>query len=130
MYIKVPRIWDRIPLFSLCEFINLKYLTDIFSVTLKQEMEKNKKELKQIRHDSNQKSNKITELRQQVTMTTQNNRSLESDNKRLSDDLKHRDEEIEELRTRLGCLQDAITSPSGDPRSSALNRLITEYPGM
>ena len=91
-------------------------------------MEKNKKELKQVRHDFTKMATNTTELRQQVSMLTQNKRSLESDNERLSNDLKHNEEEMEELRTRLRCMKDAITSPSGDPRSSALNRLITDYP--
>ena len=91
-------------------------------------MEKNKKELKQVRNDMGKLSANTTELRQQVSMLTQNKRSLESENERLSNDLKHNEEEMEELRSRLRCMKDAITSPSGDPRSSALNRLITEYP--
>ena len=91
-------------------------------------MEKNKKELKQVRNDMSKLSANTTELRQQVSMLTQNKRSLESENERLSNDLKHNEEELEDLRARLRCMKDAITSPSGDPRSSALNRLITEYP--
>ena len=91
-------------------------------------MEKNKKELKQVRHDFAKMAANTTELRQQVSMLTQNKRALESDNERLSNDMKHNEEEMEELRARLRCMTDAITSPSGDPRSSALNRLITEYP--
>jgi len=61
-------------------------------------------------------------------MLTQNNRSLEQDNDRLCKDLRHNEEEVEILRKKISSLQDAITSPSGDPRCSALNRFITENP--
>ena len=95
---------------------------------MKQELEKKSKEVKQIRHDASQKQTKINELRQQVTMLTQNNRALQQDSDRLSKDLQHNEEEVEILRMKISSLQDAITSPSGDPRCSALNRFITENP--
>ena len=98
------------------------------TVHLKQELEKKGKEFKKIRNESSQLQVKMTELRQQVTMLTQNKRSLEQDNERLANDLTHNEEEVESLRVKIRSLQDAITSPSGDPRVSALNRLIKENP--
>ena len=80
-------------------------------MTLKQELEKKGKEVKQIRNDSAQKSTKINELRQQVAMLTQNKRSLEEDNEKLTKDLAHNDEEVEVLRVKLKSFQDAINSP-------------------
>ena len=97
-------------------------------VTLKQELEKKGKEVIQARKESSQKSTRINELRQQVMMLTQSNSLLTQDKERLAADCKHNEEEVEDLRTKIKSLQDAFTSPSGDPRSSALNRLIVEHP--
>lgn len=76
----------------------------------------------------NKKSKEINDFRQQVAMLTQSNRSLEQEKEILENDLKHNEEEINILRSKVSSLQDALTSPSGDPRSSALNRLLTEHP--
>ena len=97
-------------------------------MTLKQQLEEKGKEVKQVRHEVNKKSKEINEFRQQVAMLTQSNRSLEQEKEILENDLKHNEEEIDILRSKVTSLQDALTSPSGDPRSSALNRLLTEHP--
>ena len=49
-------------------------------------------------------------------------------NAKLVTDKEHLEDEIESLKTKLASLQEAMTSPSGDPRSSALSRLISENP--
>ena len=100
----------------------------MISVTLKDQLSKNQKELKQTRQESSHKSNKINELRQQVTMLTQHNRGLELDNEKLTNDLQHNEDEVQHLNAKIRSLQDALSSPSGDPKSSAINRLLTENP--
>jgi len=102
--------------------------SSIIIVTLKDQLSKNQKELKQTRQESSHKSNKINELRQQVTMLTQHNRSLEVDNEKLSSDLQHNEDEVQLLNVKIKSLQDALSSPSGDAKSSAINRLLTENP--
>ena len=97
-------------------------------MTLKQQLEEKGKEVKQARQDVNKKSKEINDFRQQIAMLTQSNRSLEQEKEILENDLKHNEEEINILRSKVSSLQDALTSPSGDPRSSALNRLLTEHP--
>lgn len=61
-------------------------------------------------------------------MLTQNNRGLELDNEKLSNDLQHNEEEVQTLTAKIRSLQDALASPSSDPKSSAINRLLTENP--
>ena len=100
----------------------------MISVTLKDQLSKNQKELKHTRQESSHKSNKINELRQQVTMLTQHNRGLELDNEKLTNDLQHNEDEVQHLNAKIRSLQDALSSPSGDPKSSAINRLLTENP--
>ena len=97
-------------------------------MTLKEQLAKNQKELKQTRQESSHKSNKITELRQQVTMLTQHNRGLEFDNEKLKNDLQHNEDEVQHLTVKIRSLQDSLASPSGDPKLSAINRLLTENP--
>ena len=61
-------------------------------------------------------------------MLTQHNRSLEVDNEKLSSDLQHNEDEVQLLNVKIRSLQDALSSPSGDAKSSAINRLLTEDP--
>ena len=47
---------------------------------------------------------------------------------KLREDLNHAENEREILKSKLAKLEEAIVSPSGDPKSSAISRLIREHP--
>ena len=109
-------------------FILCNMCTYILLVSLKKELEKRSKEAIHCRKESSHKTLKIDEFRQQISMLTQNNLALRQDKDRFEADCKHYEEEVEILHKKIQLLQESITSPSGDPRSSALNRLIVENP--
>ena len=46
----------------------------------------------------------------------------------LKSDVKHLEDELEQTKSKMLRLQEAIVSPSGDVKSSAINRLIFEHP--
>ena len=49
-------------------------------------------------------------------------------NNRLKSDFDHAEDENQRLKKKLEVLQEAIVSPSGDPKNSAIARLVSEFP--
>lgn len=100
----------------------------ILIVALKKELNAQKEDRQQCQAALRSKAAKISELKVALVQKSRDLNELQQVNRTLTSDLKHAEEEKDNLKSKVNWLQDAIDSPSGDVRQSALNRMITENP--
>ena len=84
--------------------------------------------MKQLAKSLQQKTNECITLKSKKDENVVKVNELTLANKKLTEDMDHIEEENNDLRTKLNKLQEAIASPSGDAKSSAIARFISENP--
>ena len=100
----------------------------IIIVALKKEMKAQGEDRHALKAEMRAKCAKISELKSALVTKSRDLAELQQVNRTLSSDLQHAEEEKDTLKVKVNWLQQAMDSPSGDVRQSALNRVITENP--
>lgn len=122
----MPQMMDR--LHTLNDYSeNSKQLCQL-AETLKKQLGDKRSEMHALHKALARKGNECGALKTKVAEEQGRVRELMEANNRLTADMEHAEEEKENLHVKLQSLQEAMTSPSGDPRTSALQRLIAETP--
>jgi len=122
----LPQMMDR--LHSLNDYSdNARQLCEV-AEQLKKELINKGSEVKQLAKCLQQKTNENSSLKSKKDENVIKVNELTLANKKLREDLDHVEEENNDLRAKLNKLQEAIASPSGDAKSSAISRLISENP--
>ena len=98
------------------------------NVALKKEMEASRCDKRALKEALASEKRLNQDLKRQLKANSINECKLSGENANLRSDLNHAEEEIDELKTKIRSLQEAIDSPSGDPRKSVINRLLTDFP--
>ncbi len=122
----LPQMMDR--LHSLNDYSdNARQLCEVSEV-LKKELQNKGLEVKQLYKSLQQKTNELNQMKAQKDENVVKVNQLAIDNNRLRADMTHMEEENNDLRSKLNKLQEALVSPSNDPKSSAIARLVRENP--
>jgi len=122
----LPQMMDR--LHSLNDYSdNARQLCEV-AEQLKKELINKGSEVKQLAKCLQQKTNECNAVKLKKDDNIVKVNELTLANNKLRSDMDHIEEENADLRTKLKKLQDAITSPSGDAKSSAIARLVCENP--
>ena len=100
----------------------------ILIVGLKKELEAQKGERQKYKLDLKEAKSSLSDLKKKLTTATRDACELRQVNRTLQADLRHCDEEKLSLTKKLRCMQEAIESPGGDVKSSAIKRMIVESP--
>lgn len=75
-----------------------------------------------------QKQKKISQLSAALAITEKEVNQLRTKNAEITSDYRHSEDERQSLKVKVKCLQEAIDSPSGDVKTSVINRIIEEHP--
>jgi len=122
----LPQMMDR--LHSLNDYSeNARQLCEV-AEQLKKELVNKGSEVKQLAKALQQKTNECCMLKSKRDENAVKVHELGLANKKLRVDMDHVEEENSDLRTKLKKLEEAIVSPSGDAKSSAIARFISENP--
>ena len=122
----LPQMMDR--LHSLNDYSdNARQLCEV-AEQLKKELINKGSDVKQLAKSLQQKTNECITLKSKKDENVVKVNELTLANKKLKEDMDHIEEENNDLRTKLNKLQEAIASPSGDAKSSAIARFISENP--
>ena len=122
----LPQMMDR--LHSLNDYSdNARQLCEV-AEQLKKELINKGSDVKQLAKSLQQKTNECITLKSKKDENVVKVNELTLANKKLTEDMDHIEEENNDLRTKLSKLQEAIASPSGDAKSSAIARFISENP--
>jgi len=122
----LPQMMDR--LHSLNDYSdNARQLCEV-AEQLKKELINKGSEVKQLAKCLQQKTNECSAVKLKKDDNIVKVNELTLANNKLRSDMDHIEEENADLRTKLKKLQEAITSPSGDAKSSAIARLVCENP--
>lgn len=100
----------------------------LICMSLKKELKKKNEYESVLQKEVSHKSRKISELRQKLETQSRELKTLSSANQELRSEMKLMEEELDETKTKIQRLQEAIVSPSGDVKSSAISRLVFEHP--
>ena len=107
---------------------SLFFQCSLIAEQLKKQLESKSLENSKLIKGLRSKMNECTDLKSKLDESNAKRNVLTITNNQLKSDLEHTEEENEALKKKLELLQEAITSPSGDPKSSALVRLVSEHP--
>jgi len=122
----LPQMMDR--LHSLNDYSdNARQLCEV-AEQLKKELINKGSEVKQLAKCLQQKTNECSSLKLKKDDNVIKVKELILANGKLRNDMAHIEEENDDLRTKLNKLQEAMVSPSGDAKSSAIARLVGENP--
>merc|ERR1712193_515215 len=122
----LPQMMDR--LHSLNDYSdNARQLCEV-AEQLKKELINKGSEVKQLAKCLQQKTNECIALKSKKDENIIKVAELTGLNNKLRNDMDHIGDENNDLRVKLNKLQEAIVSPSGDAKSSAIARLVSENP--
>jgi len=122
----LPQMMDR--LHSLNDYSeNARQLCEV-AEQLKKELVNKGSEVKQLAKALQQQTNQCSLMKSKKDENAARVHELSLANNKLRKDMEHIEEENNDLRTKLNKLQEAIVSPSGDAKSSAIARLVSENP--
>ncbi|XP_045581551.1 E3 ubiquitin-protein ligase TRAIP-like [Procambarus clarkii] len=99
-----------------------------FCSILKKELNKTVDDKKRLRDEASSLRSKAKEARQNYNAAVTELSVLQLANKNLQDDVKSLERENVSLKKKINALEQAISSPSGDVKNSAIHRLIAESP--
>jgi len=122
----LPQMMDR--LHSLNDYSdNARQLCEV-AEQLKKELINKGSEVRQLAKCLQQKTNECISIKSRKDENVIKVAELTGLNNKLRNDMDHIEEENNDLRTKLNKLQEAMVSPSGDAKSSAIARLVGENP--
>ncbi|XP_027234444.2 E3 ubiquitin-protein ligase TRAIP [Penaeus vannamei] len=99
-----------------------------FCSILKKEMNKTVDDKRRFRDEATSLRNKLREVKHSYNIASNELTTVQQTNKNLQDDVMSLEKENKSLMKKMEALQQAIVSPSGDVKNSALHRLIAESP--
>ncbi|KAK3879756.1 hypothetical protein Pcinc_015700 [Petrolisthes cinctipes] len=99
-----------------------------FCSILKKELNKTIDDKKKLRDEVSLMRRKVKESRQNYDTVAKKLSTVEQINTNLNDDIKALERENTSAKKKVIALQEAVISPSGDVKNSALHRLIAESP--
>ena len=100
----------------------------VLSAQLKKELINKGSEVSRLHKAYQRKVNECGEFKTKYEEQNRKVSELMDSNNRLKSDFDHAEDENQSLKKKLEVLQDAIVSPSGDPKNSAIARLVSEFP--
>jgi len=122
----LPEVNDR--LHELGDFSKASKELNIIIVALKKEMKAQGEDRFALKAEARAKARAVTDLKEKLVVLSRQVQELSNENRTLASDLRHAEDERGALKKKVSTLQDAINSPSGDPRGSVINRMVTEFP--
>ena len=100
----------------------------VLSEQLKKELINKGHEVSRLHKAFQRKNNECGEFKTKYEDQNRKVSELMDSNNRIKSDFNYAEDENQSLKKKLKVLQDAIVSPSGDPKNSAIARLVSEFP--